>query len=433
MSDDSRAQDQHAAAARVGEVVLGRYQIEAVLGVGGIGVLFRGINVETGEIVALKTLRPAYLGSRTAPSRFLREARIAMKLRHAAIPRGFAVGVDRGQVPVLVMELVSGRDFARILKTFGPLPVPDALRAGARVTEALDAAHRMAVVHRDIKPENIMLLAGAEIPQGVCVLDFGIAFCADEPRFTAANSLLGTPSYMSPEQARGETVTPASDLYALGATLVELITGRTLYLGSSMEQITGHASRPIPDWHERGVAVPEPVVRMVNLLLQKDPTRRPANAAVVGGLLGERARWCADPVAQHATADTYQVFASATGEAQRALAARVDECNQRLHRAMQSAAEAQGRLVRQLVEIAARRMERARLETELVNPGASVETVTHARQSLATLGVASHDGAREAALESALARLQENSLREQAQLVATIRELQGQLPARQGG
>jgi len=402
---DDAEQERELASRWVGRVVLDRYRIEALLGVGGVGVVYRALDCETGDLVVVKTVRAALLDAPTVAPRFLREARITMGLRHPAIPRGVAAGMADERSPVLVMEYVAGRDLEEVSRA-GALRIPDALRVGARAAEALAAAHAVGVVHRDIKPENLMLLDGAEIPQGVIVLDFGIAFCLDEPRFTANDMLVGTPPYLSPEQARGEAVTAASDLYSLGATLVALLTGATLYQGATLVQIASHQAAPIPDWRVRRPALPLPLVAFVNSLLAKDPSRRPDGAALVAESLYSLARWCEHPDEPAPLSRDHRVLAEAHEPTGDELVTQLRELQRRRHRVMRDAAEAQRRLVQQLVELSSRRAERARR-----GRGESD----------------SDDAAREAALEAAIARLQHHSLLEQDELLRQVGELRDRL------
>ncbi len=388
-----------------GRVVLGHYRIEDLLGVGGIGMVFRALDLVSGELVVVKTIRGALLDEPTIAPRFLREARVTMGLQHPAIPRGIAAGMADERRPVLVMEYVAGRTLDAASRG-GGLGVPDALRAGARVAEALQAAHAAGVVHRDIKPENVMLVDGAGIPQGVVVLDFGIAFCLDEPRFTATGSLIGTPQYLSPEQARGEAVTPASDLYSLGATLVDLLTGTTLYEGSTLVQIASHQQAPLPDWGRRRPDLPAPVVAFVNALLAKDPSERPESAAVAAEALYALARWCERPDDAEPLPGVYRVLAEPPAPAGGELLAELRSLQLRRHRVMRDAAEAQRRLVHQLVELSTRRAARA--------PGAPGDA---------------DDAAREAALEAAVARLQARCLQDQSDLLTRILDVRKRLAA----
>ena len=380
----------------MGSVVLGRYRVESVVSIGGGGVVYRALDCETGDLVIVKTVRDALLGVPTVAPRFLREARITMRLRHPAIPRGITAGMSAA-VPFLVMEYVRGQDLYGLTRSVR-LSVPDALRVGGRVAEALSEAHAQGVVHRDIKPENIMLLDGAEIPQGVCVLDFGIAFCADEPRFTAKDSFVGTPEFMSPEQARGEAVTSASDLYALGATLVWVLTGATLYAGHTLVQLASHQELPVPDWRARRPEIPEVVVRAINALLEKDPARRPPSADLVARSLYTLARQVEHPDVPPRSGSGVDILVEFTTVDCDDLVAQLQELQRQHHAVTQDTANAQRKLVQQLVEIAARRQ----------------------RQGPTRAGEVFPDAAREQALEAALARIQEHSLRQQVEILARM-------------
>ncbi len=383
--DDHARDEADAVRRRVGTRVRGRYRLEDVIGVGGVGVVYRALDEETGDIVVVKTVRDELLHAPTVGPRFVREARIAMSLDHPAIPRGLDVATLEDGAPALVMELVTGRSFADLVAE-GPLEVTAALRVGARVAEALAVAHAAGIVHRDVKPDNLMLLDGSEIPQGVCVLDFGIAFCVDEPRFTDFNMVVGTPAYLSPEQARGEAVTPSSDLYSLGATLVVLLTGATLFDGGTLVQIASHQMAPLPDWSARRPGIPPRVVEAVNGLLAKDPARRPESAAYVAERLAALARRGGLP--DH---DDDVVLAASSEPDFAELEGRLRELQRRHHQLLHDAAEAQRRIVQQIVELSAR-------------------------------GGGAADGARIAALEAALERLLQHSLESQRESLADIRE-----------
>jgi tetratricopeptide (TPR) repeat protein/predicted Ser/Thr protein kinase len=229
---------------------LGPYQLEALLGEGGMGQVFRARDTRLGRPVAIKVIR-AERGQRPDfRIRFQREARATAALNHPHICTLYDVGEQEG-TSYLVMEYVEGQTLAARLRE-GPLPLDQLLRCAAQVSQALAAAHERGIIHRDLKPANLMLTAA-----GVKVLDFGLAkFTGTEARArdaaidaTAAHTLLGTPAYMSPEQTRGEELDPRSDLFSFGCVLYEAATGVRPFRGSSLSEIlrevvSGHPPPP---------------------------------------------------------------------------------------------------------------------------------------------------------------------------------------------
>lgn len=336
-----------------GDVVLRHFRLDAPLGRGGIGEVFRGTDLRTGETVAVKVLRRALAEASTVSARFLREARIARRLDHPAVPRGLAVGVGPRGAPVLVMEFVDGETTRASLDRRGPLPVFEALRIGARVAETLDAAHAASIVHRDIKPENVMLAAGLTAPEAVRVLDFGLAFVLDEPRLSATHSVIGTPEYASPEQCRGERVTRAADVYSLGATLAHLLTGSTLHPGSARAQFEAHLSAPTPDLTARRADLPRPVADYLATMLRKSPAERPGPARAVAEDLFELASSLDRPSLTIAPA-----YADVTDAVEAdALREALDQAATELLASTRTSSAAHARIVEQIVALAAARFE----------------------------------------------------------------------------
>jgi serine/threonine-protein kinase len=201
-----------------GDVVSGRYRLEAHLGSGATSAVWRARDLDLGRVVALKALFGAGVDPQLA-SRFEREGTILGRLSHPNVVPVFATGNDGGR-PYLVMAYVDGLSVDHALAD-GPLPVEEALDLAADIAAGLAAAHRAGVVHRDVKPANIV--RGSDgVPR---LVDFGIARADDLTSMTRADSVLGTATYLSPEQARGEVPSPASDVYALGCVLYEALTG----------------------------------------------------------------------------------------------------------------------------------------------------------------------------------------------------------------
>ncbi|HET9644142.1 MAG TPA: serine/threonine-protein kinase [Burkholderiaceae bacterium] len=253
------------------------YRIERQLARGAMGALYLALDPRTGTPVAIKTLSLTreFEGSDLdeARQRFLREAQAAARLRHPDIVAVLGSGEEDG-LAFLVMELLSGCDLSRYARPARLLPEPIVLRIGARVAAALAYAHRVGVIHRDIKPANVMLDLSNE---QVKVTDFGIARLADGGR-TRSGLVLGTPSFMSPEQLAGVRVDGRSDLYSLGVMLFQLLTGQLPYraasLGDLLQQIAG--SPPI-DLHELRPDLPAELGEVLALALQKRPELRYAD------------------------------------------------------------------------------------------------------------------------------------------------------------
>lgn len=264
-----------------GQVVLQRYRLDSELGSGSLGVVYRATELATGNAVAAKVMRPELREAPAVEARFLREARLTRRLEHPYIPRGLAAGLAPSKAPMLVMEFVDGENLRARVERVGPLPVNEVFAVALATSEALAYAHEQRVVHRDVKPGNLMFARAEAAPENVRVLDFGLSFCLDEPRLTASVTLVGTPAYIAPEQARGEPATPAADLYSLAATLVHLATGETLYSGSWLEQVDAHARAPLPDLRARRPELSPAFARLLAAMLEKRPDQRPANAREV--------------------------------------------------------------------------------------------------------------------------------------------------------
>ena len=268
---------------------LGRYRIERRIGHGAMGVVYLGTDPQIGRKVAIKTLELGhdFEGEALAQARerFFREAETAGRLQHPDIVAIFDAGED-GSLAYIAMQYLSGHDLQVHTSAARLLPLATVLDIAARVAEALAYAHRQGVVHRDIKPANVMidLEAGA-----VKVTDFGIARIADASR-TRTGMVLGTPSFMSPEQMSGRRVDGRSDLYSLGVMLFQLLTGALPHRADSMARLMAQiANEPAPDVRTLRPELSEALANVVALALEKRPEMRYAD----GQQMAQDLRACA--------------------------------------------------------------------------------------------------------------------------------------------
>ncbi|MBI2893161.1 MAG: serine/threonine protein kinase [Deltaproteobacteria bacterium] len=272
-----------------GDVVEGKYELVRRVGHGGMGTVWEARSVALGRAVALKFLHPEMAQKTNLVQRFLREARAAANVTHPAVVYVFDIGwVDGGKIPYFAMEYLEGKSLAGVLRASGPFEVGRAVWVVCRVLEALEAAHAKGVVHRDLKPENVFLVSqGAD--DIVKVLDFGISKVLGDTdaALTGTGVILGTPSYMSPEQVRcSRDVDARCDLYAVGAILYELLSGGPAFAGGSFTEVVykilNDPPRPLVTTRP---GLDESLVRVIDRALKKDPDDRwPSAAEMRAGL-----------------------------------------------------------------------------------------------------------------------------------------------------
>ena len=282
------------ASTRGERTMLGRYRIDRELGRGAMGMVYLGHDPQLGRQVAIKTMALAreFEGVELveARARFFREAEMAGRLQHRDIVTIYDAGEDQ-ELAYIAMEFVKGRDLLQHTLPGRLLPVPDVLHTVARVAQALAYAHSQGVVHRDIKPANVMIDPASDT---VKVTDFGIARITDASR-TRTGMVLGTPSFMSPEQMAGRRVDGRSDLYSLGVMLFQLLTGSLPHASESMATLMYQiANQPAPDVRSLRPGLPEPLANIVALALEKRPEVRYADGkALAADLLAVAAAMAA--------------------------------------------------------------------------------------------------------------------------------------------
>jgi serine/threonine-protein kinase len=269
--------------------MLGRYEIEKELGKGAMGVVYMGKDPKIGRVVAIKTmaLSQEFEGDelQEVKERFFREAETAGRLNHPNIVSIYDAGEEH-DLAYIAMEFLKGKDLVPYTKPDNLLPLPKVLSIVARVADALDYAHKQHVVHRDIKPANIMYDPETDTPK---VTDFGIARITDSSR-TKTGMVLGTPSYMSPEQLAGKKIGGSSDLFSLGVSLYQLACGKLPFEGDSMAQLMYRISAEAPtDIRSVRADIPPCLTEIIDKALAKDNERRYAS----GAEMAEALRQCA--------------------------------------------------------------------------------------------------------------------------------------------
>jgi eukaryotic-like serine/threonine-protein kinase len=259
----------------VAQILGGRYELEDVIGRGGMGVVYRGRDRVLDRTVAVKVLPALFAENPTLVERFEREARAAARLTHPNIVSVYDTGQDRTE-RYIVMEYVAGMSLAELLHERGPLPAREAVDLSAQIAEAMTAAHAAGIVHRDIKPANVMVLPSGEAK----VLDFGIARATADAALTRTTMVLGSAPYIAPEVALGRSADARSDIYSLGCVLYEMLTRRPPFTGDLpavvMSQHTSADPRPP---HELTSGVPGGLEALVLQMLAKNPDDRPQRAS----------------------------------------------------------------------------------------------------------------------------------------------------------
>ncbi|MGH3050137.1 MAG: serine/threonine-protein kinase, partial [Gaiellaceae bacterium] len=256
--------------------VAGRYELRRPLGHGAMAVVDLVHDLELDRPIALKRLAENFARDDELRDRFLREARLAARLSHPNVVRVYDIGEEDGR-PFIAMEYVDGETLAELVASRGTLPPPEAAELGIQACRALAAAHAAGLVHRDVKPQNLLLCRDGTLKLG----DFGIAVGLEGTRLTAAGTVLGTAAYLAPEQARGDQVTAAADVYGIGAVLYELLAGRPPRTITSLGQLGASETYRIADVRELAPGVPAALAALVTRCLAYEPQDRPASAAAL--------------------------------------------------------------------------------------------------------------------------------------------------------
>jgi eukaryotic-like serine/threonine-protein kinase len=283
-------------------VLADRYRLDDRIATGGMGEVWRAVDLVLGRPVAVKLLRDDYAQHPETLERFRAEARHTAAVSHPGIAQMYDYGDPRpGQPPFLVMELVEGVPLTELLAR-GPLAPARVMDVVAQAAAGLYAAHAVGLVHRDIKPGNLLVS-----PDGtVKITDFGIAYAAGSAPLTRTGALIGTPAYLAPERVTGASAGPASDLYSLGIVAYECLAGAQPFTGTPMEVALSHQYQPIPPLPP---VVPLPVAALVAELTARDPAGRPADAGEVAaravhlrdalnGAVAQEGPWLASPAGQ---------------------------------------------------------------------------------------------------------------------------------------
>jgi eukaryotic-like serine/threonine-protein kinase len=274
-------------AAQDGEALIGKtledkYRLEALLGAGGMCIVYRATHMQMGKQVAVKILKPQFAADPALSRRFEQEARAASRIHHPNAINVMDYGIGEGNTPFIVMEYVNGITLGELIRRHGALSLERAANILRQICGALDDAHSVGVIHRDIKPDNI-IIADYGNSDWVEVVDFGVAKIQEDLNrrvaLTGENILVGTPRYMSPEQCEEMPVDARSDIYSLGVVLYEMLAGEAPFKGdSSTRLLVAHATQPPEPLRAKRPDIPAEVEAVVMQALAKNPAHRPQSA-----------------------------------------------------------------------------------------------------------------------------------------------------------
>jgi serine/threonine-protein kinase len=253
-----------------GSTFAGRYQIIEELGKGGMGKVYKAVDTRINEKIALKLIKPEISSDKKTLERFGNELKLARKITHKNVGKMFDINEEQG-THYITMEYVSGQDLKGFIRQSGQMGIGTAISIAKQICEGLSEAHKVGVVHRDLKPNNIMIDREGEVR----IMDFGIARSLKEKGITGAGVMIGTPEYMSPEQAEAKEVDQRADIYSLGVILYEMVTGRVPFEGDTALSIAmKHKGESPKDPKEYNAQIPDDLSRLVLKCLEKDRDKR---------------------------------------------------------------------------------------------------------------------------------------------------------------
>jgi serine/threonine protein kinase len=301
-----------------GTVIRGKYRILNKIGQGGMGSVYKALHVTFDELRAIKVISPELMHDELFVKRFKHEAVITRRLQHPNAVRVDDIDQAEDGLPFIVMEYIEGKSLRSLIENEGAMAPPRVCSIIKQVSSALDAAHRLGMIHRDIKPDNIVLIDTPEGEQAK-VLDFGIAKIKEGRRgatggmtLTGTGVVIGTPQYMSPEQAmgkRGDELDGRSDLYSLGIVMYQMLTGDLPFRAeTTMEMLLAHLQKTPMDIHavRPELQIPDPVANIVMRLLEKKPEERPADArTLIAEIERAEANVAVSPVVPPAAKETF--------------------------------------------------------------------------------------------------------------------------------
>ncbi|MCA1635383.1 MAG: protein kinase [Acidobacteria bacterium] len=269
----------------IGRTIENKYRLDAELGKGGMGTVYRAARLLIGDTVAVKILHPELVKDEQSAERFRREAQAAARLKHPNVVTVYDFGITDDGLVYLVMELIEGESLRGIIKQNGALPLATAAEITRQICAALDEAHEAHIVHRDMKPDNVIV---RQTPQGlrVKVLDFGIAKLRDAApaanNLTQTGTVLGTPFYMSPEQCMGEEIDHRADIYSVGVILYEMLVGAVPFNSPTPTAVAvQHATQQPTPPRAINMGIPAAVEAVVLHALQKRRESRPQTAGAL--------------------------------------------------------------------------------------------------------------------------------------------------------